>query len=110
MAPAECADVAKSGLFNRKFDAAVAWGLLFLLQPDVQLTIIRRVARVLNSGGQFLFTAPRDPVRWVDVLTGRESISLGSERYGQALRAEGLTLRGEQLDEGDNHYYLAEKS
>jgi hypothetical protein len=41
-----------------------------------------------------------------DALTGRASISLGVEVYEQILRAEGLTLAGEDFDEGDNHYHF----
>ncbi len=38
------------------------------------------------------------------------SISLGVEEYEKILRDDGLTLVGETLDEGDNHYYFVSKS
>lgn len=46
---------------------------------------------------------------WEDSLTGLESVSLGRERYEQILRLEGLTLVGEDSDEGGNHYYFTLK-
>jgi 2-polyprenyl-3-methyl-5-hydroxy-6-metoxy-1,4-benzoquinol methylase len=107
---AECAAVEDSHFFARRFEGVVAWGLLFLLTPEVQRSVIHKVAKALHSGGKFLFTAPREAVTWRDALTGRESISLGSEMYRQILGAEGFALDGEQSDEGDNHYYLASKS
>ena len=108
-AHAECSGVEDSKFFNRRFDGAVAWGLLFLLPADLQAMVIAKVGRVLRSGGKFLFTAPRERVAWEDALTGRESTSLGWEAYQKILRAEGLDLMGEDRDEGDNHYYFALK-
>jgi hypothetical protein len=88
----------------------VAWGLLFLLSSDTQKLLIQRVARVLKPSGKFLFTAPSQPCTWPDAMTGRQSISLGFTAYEEILRAEGLTLMGTEMDEGDNHYYLAQKT
>jgi 2-polyprenyl-3-methyl-5-hydroxy-6-metoxy-1,4-benzoquinol methylase len=104
---AKCVAAEDSEFFGRSFDGAVAWGLLFLLPPEVQKSVIRKVAKALRPGGKFLFTSPREAVTWQDALTGRESISLGSEMYRQILSAEGFTLDGERSDEGDNHYYFA---
>jgi 2-polyprenyl-3-methyl-5-hydroxy-6-metoxy-1,4-benzoquinol methylase len=108
-AHAECSSVEDSEFFGRTFDGVVAWGLMFLLAPDVQPSIIKKVAKVLNRGGRFLFTSPQAAVTWSDAMTGRESISLGADEYQRILRAEGLFLTGEQSDEGDNHYYFASK-
>lgn len=108
-APAECSAVEDSEFFRRRFDGVVAWGLLFLLPPEVQSAVIRKIARALNPGGKFLFTSPKEAVTWRDALTRRESVSLGAKRYKQILHTEGLVLVGEQSDEGDNHYYLASK-
>jgi 2-polyprenyl-3-methyl-5-hydroxy-6-metoxy-1,4-benzoquinol methylase len=108
-AHAECSAVEESEFFHRTFDGVVAWGLMFLLAADVQAVVIGRVARALKPGGRFLFTSPREPLTWLDALTERMSISLGVAGYEQILRAEGLTLVGESLDEGDNHYYFASK-
>ena len=105
----ECPAVEDSEFFRRTFDGVVAWGLMFLLPPDVQSAVIRKIARALNPSGRFLFTSPKEAATWRDALTGRESISLGAERYRQILHTENLVLLGEQSDEGDNHYYLASK-
>jgi 2-polyprenyl-3-methyl-5-hydroxy-6-metoxy-1,4-benzoquinol methylase len=107
---AECSAVEDSEFFQRTFDGVVAWGLLFLLPPDIQPVVIHKVARALNPGGKFLFTSPKGAVKWRDALTDRESISLGAEGYHQILRAEGLDVVGERPDEGDNYYYLSTKT
>jgi 2-polyprenyl-3-methyl-5-hydroxy-6-metoxy-1,4-benzoquinol methylase len=108
-AHAECAAVEDSEFFWRAFDGVVAVGLMFLLPPDVQATVIRKIDSSLNPAGKFLFTSPKEAPTWRDILTGRESVSLGAERYLQILHTEGLLLVDEQSDEGGNHYYLASK-
>lgn len=100
-----CERVEHSEFFGRTFDGVVAWGLLFLLPADAQVALIHRVASALRPGGRFLFTAPARGGTWVDVLTGRTSLSLGAVRYRAALMAAGLTLLEEHRDEGENHYY-----
>jgi SAM-dependent methyltransferase len=107
---AECAAVEDSQFFGRAFDAVVAWGLMFLLSPENQATLIRKVAGVLNPGGKFLFTAPERACEWQDVLTGQTSVSLGSKRYEEILRSAGLLLDEEADDEGDNHYYFTRQA
>lgn len=106
---AECATVEKSGFFARTFDGVIAWGLVFLLPPETQALLIRKVARVLNEQGRFLFTAPRLACEWLDSLTGRTSISLGIDAYLKIFDAEGLILVDERQCEGGNHYYLTAK-
>lgn len=108
-APAECAAVEDSQFFERKFDAVIACGLLFLLSPDLQSTVIHKVGQVLKPGGHFAFTAPAQVVIWPDSLTKRDAVSLGREKYLEILRDAGLKLIGESLDEGRNHYYFAVK-
>ena len=108
-AHAECAAVEGSAFFGRTFDGVVAWGLMFLLPPDIQTILIGKVASVLNSGGKFLFTSPRDAFTWKDIQTGRECLSLGLEKYHDMLRAAGLVLVGEASDEGENYYYFVSK-
>ena len=105
----ECSAVEDSGFFDREFDGAVAWGLLFLLPPRAQSLVVHKVARALKPGGKFLFTSPRERTAWRDALTGRESISLGAERYQQLLGSAGLHAVGERNDEGNNHYYFVAK-
>lgn len=104
-----CVPVEASDFFDRNFDGIIAWGLLFLLAPDAQKLVVGKIARALQPGGQFIFTAPSPACAWRDVLTGRVSVSLGAEVYRELLRAEGLTLVAEGKDEGDNHYFQATK-
>ena len=104
-----CEPAETSAFFNRTFDAAVAWGLLFLLPPETQKDLIQRVARVLVPGGRFLFTAPTQVATWNDLSTGRESVSLGFDAYKGELEKAGFALGGQYVDEGDNHYYDAVK-
>jgi hypothetical protein len=81
--PVECAPIEESSLFGRTFDGVVAWGLPFLLAPEVQRRVIAKVAP--------------------------DSISLGYDGCRAALEDQGLTFLGTGLDEGDNHYYFASK-
>ena len=106
---AECSAVEDSAFFGRTFDAVVAVGLMFLLQPDVQRLLIRKVKQALNSKGQFLFTSPKEKCVWQDILTRRESVSLGADCYREIFEAEGLVLVGELRDDGNNHYYSVRK-
>jgi len=100
-----CEAVEDSLFFDRTFDGVIAVGLLFLLSEDSQRDLIRRVGLALNSGGRFLFTSPAQSCTWTDVLTGRESLSLGADAYKAIIADAGLNLVGEHSDEGDNHYY-----
>ncbi|MEX2179552.1 MAG: class I SAM-dependent methyltransferase [Gemmatimonadaceae bacterium] len=100
-----CEAVEDSRFFGRTFDGVIAVGLLFLLPPELQRHLIRKVGAALNPDGRFLFTSPAQVCAWTDVLTGRESHSLGAEEYKAALREAGLMLVGEYQDEGQNHYY-----
>lgn len=104
-----CAAVEDSDFFGRTFDGVIAWGLLFLLSADAQLTLIQRIGSALSPGGRFLFTAPEQPCTWIDRLTSRQSLSLGTAAYSAAVSDAGLILVAEYQDEGDNHYYDALK-
>jgi SAM-dependent methyltransferase len=104
-----CECVEESEFFGRRFEGAVAWGLMFLLPAESQLTLVDRVARALSSRGHFLFTVPTQVCSWADVLTGRTSRSVGDAAYRAALEASGLSLVAEYIDEGENHYYDAAK-
>lgn len=101
----QCEPVETSTFFGRRYDAALAVGLLFLLPPERQAAIIARIARALNPGGRFLFTAPVEAGSWPDILTGQRSHSLGQPAYRAAIEAAGMTLSDEMEDEGGNHYY-----
>lgn len=108
--PVACEAVEDSSFFNKKFNGVVAWGLLFLLPENQQELVVSRLCEALRVGGKFLFTAPYQPVEWKDVLTGQRSVSLGAERYSQLLAEGGLSILGEDTDDGDNYYYSAVKA
>jgi SAM-dependent methyltransferase len=107
--PIEQSTVEASEFFGRTFDGVLAWGLLFLLEPAAQALVIEKVARALEPGGRFLFTANAQPLEWFDAMTGRRSQSLGAESYERLLRDARLEWVGEAQDEGENHYYFVEK-
>lgn len=108
--PVELNTVEASAFFNQTFDGVLAWGLLFLLEPAAQALVIEKVAKVLAPQGRFLFTAPRQPLAWLDVMTNQRSYALGEETYQQLLHAAGLTWVDSAEDEGGNHYYFVEKA
>jgi SAM-dependent methyltransferase len=109
--PVACEAVKDSAFFGRTFDAAIAVGLIFLLNAEEQRRLIARVADILAPGGRLLFTscAGDQPLVWNDVMTGLESRSLGAEEYRRQLAAAGLSVIGEYEDEGQNHYFDARK-
>src|SRR3954447_6589950 len=98
--PIERNTVEASEFFNRTFDGVLAWGLVFLLDPAAQALVIEKVAGALNPGGRFLFTAPKEPLTWLDGMTGHPSQSLGAQTYARLLRAAGLTWVDNAQDEG----------
>jgi SAM-dependent methyltransferase len=107
--PIEHNTVEGSAFFDRTFDGVLAWGLLFLLAPAAQALVIEKVAGALDPDGRFLFTAPKEPLEWLDAMTGRRSQSLGARAYERLLRDAGLTWVAEAQDEGENHYYFVER-
>src|SRR3954471_21934336 len=62
-APSECAPAETSELLRGTYDGVVAWGLVFLLQPEAQEVLIRKMGAALAKGGRLLFTAPRESAR-----------------------------------------------
>lgn len=108
--PVVCEAVQDSGFFDRTFDGVLAWGLMFLLSPEDQRSLIRRVASILMPGGRLLFTSPSEPVIWNDAMTGLESRSLGGEEYRRQLSTVGLAVESEYEDEGQNHYFDVRKA
>jgi SAM-dependent methyltransferase len=99
--------VQDSGMFDRTFDAVLAWGLMFLLNVEDQHRLIERFSEILVPGGRLLFTSPATSGNWIDAMTNLESVSLGAEQYRKLLDASGLTVSQEYEDEGDNHYFDA---
>ena len=80
-----------------------------MLSAEIQLKLIAKVAAILPSSGRLLFTAPSQQCSWLDAMTERTSISLGHDAYRVALDAEGITLVGTYVDEGQNYHYSALK-
>lgn len=104
-----CEPVQSSRFFDRSFDGIVAIGLMFLLPAEAQQTVIRKVGSALAPGGSFLFTSPEQPCEWADLITGRDSRSLGHDRYVALLAAAGLRLVANHVDEGENYYFDARR-
>lgn len=107
--PIQCEKVQETLFFGRKFEGAIAIGLIFLLSEQEQTNLILRVSEVLESGGRFLFTAPIQSGIWNDLNTGLKCISLGQERYVELLNNAGLRVVANYKDAGENEYYDAEK-
>jgi SAM-dependent methyltransferase len=107
--PIVCETVQESKLFDRTFDAVLAWGLMFLLKAEDQHRLIHRFAEILGPRGRLLFTSTAKPATWNDGMTGLESLSLGAEQYRKLLKAAGISVVQEYEDEGENHYFDAFK-
>jgi len=99
---------------DRIFDAAVAWGVMFHLNPEDQMKAIAAISRVLKAGGTFLFTSGD-----IDGFEGKEDtmngilfryFSYSIENYRRILDDHGLTLIDVHSDKGDNTYYFATKN
>jgi len=108
-ANAKCEAAEVSDFYGMTFDGVVAIGLMFLLSKDDQLVLIKKVADSLKKGGRFLFTAPYQICSWKDLLTGRESVSLGRAAYLTAFQENGLILATEFSDDGDNYHFAVVK-
>ncbi len=108
--PVECESVENSSFFNKKFDAIIAWGLIFLISSDSQIRLLQKIANSLKSGGKLLFTAPKQKTEWEDLMTKKKSRSLGAKKYREVLLENELTLIQEFKDEGENHYFEAIKN
>jgi SAM-dependent methyltransferase len=107
--PIACESAVESSFFARKFDAVVAWGLVFLLSVDEQRLLLYKVADVLLPGGRLLFTSVEQPLAWNDIMTGLESRSLGAPEYRGVLSSVGVAVTSEYEDEGQNYYFDAVK-
>jgi SAM-dependent methyltransferase len=96
------------------FDAAVAWGVMFHLNPEDAVTAIANVSRIVKRGAPFLFTSGD-----VDDLDGKEGkmngvtfryFSYSIPSYRRILGDHGFTLVDVHTDTGNNTYYLARKA
>jgi ubiquinone/menaquinone biosynthesis C-methylase UbiE len=95
------------------FDAALAWGVLFHLKPDDQVTALASIARILKPGAPFLFTSGD-----VDGFEGKEGMmngvlfryySFSVANYQRLLAGNGFAFVSAHTDFGRNTYYLAMK-
>lgn len=102
--PVACEAVEDSRFFDRKFDAVLAWGLMFLLSPEAQERLIHRIGEILTPGGRLLFTSEVEPLVWNDAMTGLESRSLGAAEYQRQLTAAGFS--GIREYESETNYYF----
>ena len=100
-----CEPVEESSFFGRRFDGVIAWGLIFLLEPEEQRRLIRRIGDTLVAGGRLLFTAEAEPLVWKDAMTGLQSRSLGANEYRRLLSESGLLVLREYEDVGQNYYF-----
>ncbi|MBT8360359.1 MAG: class I SAM-dependent methyltransferase [Desulfobacterales bacterium] len=107
--PAQCATVLDCDYFQRKYDAAISIGLIFLLCERDQIRMLGRVSEILHPGTRFLFTAPVEVGTWTDANTGHPCISLGRDAYENALENSGFRVVGYYEDSGKNNYYEVEK-
>ena len=107
--PILCEAIQESSLFDRTFDAVLAWGLMFLLKAEDQRRLIERFAEILVPGGRLLFTSTALPAVWNDVMTGLESHSLGTAKYKRLLEEVGISVTEEYEDVGENHYFDASR-
>lgn len=107
--PVQCARVQESDFFGRKYEGAIAIGLIFLLSESEQAALIKRVSEILVPGGRLLFTAPIEKGDWIDVNTGLECQSLGQASYEKCLKGAGFRILATFSDKGANNYYDVER-
>lgn len=107
--PVLCERVEGSSFFGRKFEGAIAIGLLFVLPEADQAGLIARASELLVPGGRFLFTAPLELGTWADMNTGLECRSLGQKRYEELRTQFDFRIVATHVDEGANNYYESEK-
>ncbi len=95
--PVVCESVLTLGLYDRSFDAVLAWGLMFLLRADEQHRLIARFAEILVPDGRLLFTSPALAASWDDATTGMRSLSLGAKEYRDLLKVVCISIRDEYM-------------
>ena len=107
---AVCEAVEDSSFFDRRFEAVLAIGLIFLLSEQVQIDLIHRLANVVAPKGQLLLSAPLQTGGWDDVLTKQPSRSLGEAAYHAHLEAAGFEAIQHLSDAGGSNYYAARRA
>ena len=106
--------VQSSPFADGAFDAAVAWGVMFHLNPEDAIRAIQNVSRILKRGAPFLFTSGD-----TDELEAKESkmndvtfryFSYSVHSYRRILGDYDFALVDVHADSGNNTYYLAKKA
>ena len=96
------------------FDAAVAWGVMFHLNPEDAIRAIANISRILKRGAPLLFTSGDE-----DCLDAKEGtmngvtfryFSFNAHSYRRILSDYRFTMVDIHADSGKNTYYLARKS
>jgi SAM-dependent methyltransferase len=96
------------------FDAAIAWGVMFHLNPEDAIRAIANVSRILKRGAPFLFTSGD-----VDGFDAKEAkmngvrfryFSYSVHNYQRILGDHDFKLVDVHADSGNNTYYLAKKA
>ena len=96
------------------FDAAVAWGVMFHLNPEDSIQAIAGISRTLKHGAPFLFTS--GDVDGFDAKEGKMNgvafryFSYSANSYRRILGDHSFALLDVHADSGNNTYYLAKKS
>jgi SAM-dependent methyltransferase len=105
-----CAAIQTCDFDSRRFDAVLAWGVIFHLTPEEQRTAFAKVASVLKPGGRFLFTSGDVDGSIEGQMNGVtfKYFSLDVEGYRCLLVEHGMKLIDVHQDSGGNTYYLAE--
>ena len=99
---------------DRVFDAAVAWGVMFHLNPTDAIRAIANLSRTLRRGASFLFTSGDEDA--FDAKEGEMNgvtfryFSHSAHSYRRILGDHSFTLVDVHSDSGNNTYYLAKKS
>ena len=103
--PAQCCKVQDFDFYGRRFDFAVAVGLVFLLPENEQKQLVSRMAAALVPGGRCLISAPLEAGFWRDRITGVECHSLGQARYTQLFLKSGFRVLATHEDRGQSNYF-----
>jgi len=96
------------------FDAAVAWGVMFHLNPGKAIRAIANVSRILKRDAPFLFTSGDED--GLDANEGKmngvtfQYFSYSPQSYRRVLDDNGFRLVDVHADSGKNTYYLARKN
>jgi SAM-dependent methyltransferase len=109
--PVQCSPIQEFDYFGRKFEAILAWGMMFYLTPEEQHSVIHNIASNLHPKGFFLFTSGNTMGTRLGTMYGEEFryYSLSSKDYRNALESSNCILLNEHFDSGENYYYLAQK-